>query len=75
MLKNCFTIAWRNLMKNKVFSFINIFGLTTGLTVCLMIFLFVMNEFQTSLLLAVRRCGGFKDKVQFSAGKNSFCLI
>jgi putative ABC transport system permease protein len=45
MFKNYFTIAWRNLMKNKVFSFINIFGLTTGITVCMMIFLFVMHEF------------------------------
>ena len=32
-------------MKNKVFSFINIFGLTIGITVCMMIFLFIMNEF------------------------------
>ena len=31
-------------MKSKVFSFINVFGLTAGLSVCLMIFLFVMNE-------------------------------
>ena len=45
MLKNYLKIAWRNLMKSKVFSFINIFGLTVGITVCLMIFLFVMNEF------------------------------
>ncbi|HEY4287865.1 MAG TPA: ABC transporter permease [Puia sp.] len=45
MLKNYLKIAWRNLMKSKAFSFINIFGLTTGITVCLMIFLFIMNEF------------------------------
>lgn len=45
MLKNYFTIAWRNLMKSKVFSFINLFGLTVSITVCGMIFLFVMNEF------------------------------
>lgn len=45
MLKNYFKIAWRNLMKSKVFSFINIAGLTTGITVCMMIFLFVMHEF------------------------------
>ncbi|HEY8733204.1 MAG TPA: ABC transporter permease [Puia sp.] len=45
MLKNYLKTAWRNLMKSKVFSFINVFGLTAGLTVCLMIFLFVMNEF------------------------------
>jgi len=45
MLKNYFKIAWRNLVKSKVFSFINIAGLTTGITVCMMIFLFVMHEF------------------------------
>jgi len=45
MLKNYFKTAWRNLKKNKVFSFINILGLTIGITVCMMIFLFIMNEF------------------------------
>lgn len=45
MLKSYQTIAWRNLMKNKNFSFINITGLTIGITVCMMIFLFIMNEF------------------------------
>ena len=45
MIKNYFKIAWRNLAKNKVFSLINIFGLTVGITVCMMIFLFIMNEF------------------------------
>ncbi len=44
MIKNYFKTAWRNLMKNKVFSFINILGLTIGITVCMMIFLFIMNE-------------------------------
>jgi putative ABC transport system permease protein len=32
-------------MKSKMFSFINILGLTLGITVCMMIFLFIMNEF------------------------------
>jgi putative ABC transport system permease protein len=45
MFKNYFKTAWRNLMKNKMFSFINIFGLTIGITVCMMIYLFIMNEF------------------------------
>src|ERR1700709_1855305 len=45
MIKNYFKIAWRNLKKNKIFSFINILGLTIGITVCMMIFLFIMNEF------------------------------
>jgi putative ABC transport system permease protein len=45
MFKNYFRTAWRNLIKSKVFSFINILGLTIGITVCMMIFLFIMNEF------------------------------
>jgi len=45
MIRSYLKIAWRNLMKNKAFSFINILGLTIGITVCMMIFLFIMNEF------------------------------
>src|SRR6185312_10597415 len=44
MLKNYFKIAWRNLMKNKVFSFINIIGLSVGLTCCILITLYILNE-------------------------------
>src|SRR6187399_3148319 len=44
MFQNYLKIAWRNLMKNKIFSFINILGLTIGITVCMMIFLFIMHE-------------------------------
>ncbi|MEO8112605.1 MAG: ABC transporter permease, partial [Ginsengibacter sp.] len=45
MIKNYFKTAWRNLMKSKVFSLINVLGLIIGITVCMMIFLFIMNEF------------------------------
>ena len=44
MLKNYFKIAWRNLWKNKFLSFINIFGLATGMACSLLIFLFVHDE-------------------------------
>ncbi|MEO9070354.1 MAG: ABC transporter permease, partial [Ginsengibacter sp.] len=44
MLKNYFKIAWRNLMKYKFISFINLFGLTIGLTCCLLITTYVLNE-------------------------------
>lgn len=36
MLSNYLKIAWRNLWKHKLFSFINIFGLASGLTVCML---------------------------------------
>ncbi len=44
MLTNYFKIAWRNLIKNKVFSFINITGLAIGLSCFLLIALYVMDE-------------------------------
>ncbi|MGY3053084.1 putative ABC transport system permease protein [Pedobacter sp. UYEF25] len=45
MLKNYIKIAWRNLVKNKIFSLINILGLSIGIAVCMMIFLFILNEY------------------------------
>lgn len=44
MVKNYFKIAWRNLMKYKGISFINLFGLTVGLTCCLLITTYILNE-------------------------------
>lgn len=44
MFRNYVRIAWRNLMKNKVFSFINIFGLSVGLTCCILITLYIYHE-------------------------------
>lgn len=44
MLKNYFKIAWRNLHKNKGFSFVNVLGLTIGITCCMLIFLWVKDE-------------------------------
>lgn len=44
MIKNYFKIAFRNLWRNKGFSAINIFGLALGLSVCLLITLFVIDE-------------------------------
>ena len=38
------TIAWRNLLKNKIFSIVNIFGLAIGMAACFFIFLFVRFE-------------------------------
>ena len=45
MFKNYFKTAWRNLLKNKFYSFINISGLTIGLTIGLLILLWVQDEF------------------------------
>jgi putative ABC transport system permease protein len=44
MLRNYFILAFRNLVKHKTFSVINISGLTISLVACLMIGLYVRHE-------------------------------
>ena len=44
MFRNYLKIAWRNLQKNKAFSFINILGLSVGLTCCMLITLYIFHE-------------------------------
>ncbi len=44
MIINNLKIAWRNLRKNKVYSFINIFGLALGMAVTVMIGLWITDE-------------------------------
>jgi putative ABC transport system permease protein len=44
MLRNFLKIAVRNLLKRKVFTLINILGLATGMTACLLIVLFIRDE-------------------------------
>ena len=44
MVKNYLKSAWRNLIKYKSFSTINIFSLAIGLATCIIIFLFVNDE-------------------------------
>ena len=44
MFSNYLKIAWRNLWRNKSFSFINILGLTIGITCTILILLWVQDE-------------------------------
>ncbi len=44
MLKNYLKIAWRNLLRHKVFSLINIGGLSIGIAACLLISLYINYE-------------------------------
>lgn len=44
MLKNYIKIAWRNLLKNRVYSFINILGLALGMAVSMLIGLWLWDE-------------------------------
>ena len=53
MLKNFFLVATRNFLRQRFYSFINVFGLTTGLASALFIFLWVNDELKVD--------AGFKD--------------
>lgn len=44
MIKNYITLAWRNIIGNKVLSFLNILGLTSGLFCFLLIYLWISSE-------------------------------
>src|ERR1700755_1066358 len=44
MLISYFKIAWRNIKRNKLFSAINILGLSIGIALCFIIMLYVQDE-------------------------------
>src|SRR4029450_7223495 len=44
MFHNYFKTAFRNLRKNRLYSAINIFGLTVGLAACLLIGIYINHE-------------------------------
>lgn len=44
MLRNYFITAWRNLVRNKLYSFINVAGLSIGLACCMLIILYNKDE-------------------------------
>lgn len=44
MYKNYLSVAWRNLLKKKGYSSINIFGLALGIACCMLIFMYVSYE-------------------------------
>lgn len=49
MLRSYIKIAWRNLWKHKLFSFINIFGLALSLSVCMMVLVQVKDDLSYDL--------------------------
>jgi len=46
MITNYLKIAWRNLVRNKLYSIINIGGLAVGMAISFMLLLYVYNEFE-----------------------------
>ena len=44
MFRNYLIVAFRNLIRHKVYSFINILGLATGMACVILIMLFIQHE-------------------------------
>lgn len=44
MIRNYFKIAWRNLLKDRQFTILNLLGLSTGLACTLLIYLWITDE-------------------------------
>ena len=46
MLKSYFLIAWRNFLKDRQFTALNLIGLSTGMACSLLIYLWVIDEYK-----------------------------
>ena len=44
MIRNYLTVAWRNLIRSKSFTAINILGLSVGMTCCMLLLLYIRSE-------------------------------
>ena len=45
MLKNYWIVAWRSLVRNKIYSLVNVLGLSLGICACLTIYVITRYEF------------------------------
>src|ERR1700761_4540778 len=73
MIKNYIKTAFRNLMKNKGFTFINVFGLTLGLATCLLIVFYVFDELSYDRFNAkADRIYRVNNDIKFGGNTNSY---
>ena len=77
MLKNYFKVAWRNLLKSKLYSSINIVGLATGMAVAMLIGLWIYDElsFNKQNTDNYDRIGEVWQFVNFGDGKTAYGVI
>jgi putative ABC transport system permease protein len=81
MLRNYFKVALRNLTKNKLYSFLNIGGLAVGISVCMLIMVYVAYDwsfdrfhknagriFYPGAEMKILDDGGFYDRMSYKSG-------
>ncbi len=75
MIKNYIKTAFRNLMKNKGFTFINVFGLTLGLATCLLIVFYVFDELSYDRYNSkADRIFRVNNEIKFGGMENSYAV-
>src|SRR6201990_602284 len=73
MIKNYIKTAFRGLMKNKGFTFINVFGLALGLTTCLLIVFYVFDELSFDKFnVNADRIYRINNNIKFGGADNSY---
>jgi putative ABC transport system permease protein len=75
MIKNYIKTAFRNLMKNKGFTFINVFGLALGLATCLLIVFYVFDELSFDRYnTKADRIYRLNNEIKFGGLENSYAI-
>ncbi len=76
MIKNYFKTAWRNLIKNKMHAAINIAGLSVGMTVAVLIGLWINDELSYNKKFAnYDRLGQLYQFVSFTSEKSTYGVV
>jgi putative ABC transport system permease protein len=74
MIKNYFTIAWRNFRKQSFYSFINVAGLAVGIAACLVIVLFIVDELNYDAYnTKANRIYRLNEEIKFGANHVNIC--
>jgi putative ABC transport system permease protein len=75
MIKNLIKTAFRSLMKNKGFTFINVFGLALGLATCLLIVFYVFDELSYDRYnTKADRVFRLNDDIKFGGVENPYAI-
>src|SRR5258708_20744151 len=75
MIKNYIKTAFRGLMKNKGFTFINVFGLALGLATCLLIVFYVFDELSFDRFnTKADRIYRVNNEIKFGGTENSYSV-
>ncbi|MES2107390.1 MAG: ABC transporter permease [Bacteroidota bacterium] len=75
MIKNYIKTAFRGLMKNKGFTFINVFGLALGLATCLLIVFYVFDELSfDNYNEKADRVYRINNNIKFGGNENSYAV-